>query len=268
MQWNRFRQSQLDSHSGHPVSAERFWSATGWRAADLAGKWVLDAGCGAGRFAEVALGAGANVLALDYSSAVDACYANLKHHAGLHVVQADIYALPLAAGFFPYVYSLGVLQHTPDVARAFAALPPFLAEDGRICVDLYERSWRSALQPKYWLRPFTKRMPPQKLFGALESLVPRLLPVSRVAGRVPVVGPALKRLVPVADPPAAHALDDKARAEWALLDTFDWLAPQHDHPQSAPTLARWLADAGLSQIEVLRAGHLVGRGRRPHAPRH
>ena len=34
-------------------------TATGWNAADLAGKWVLDVGCGAGRFAEVALRAGA-----------------------------------------------------------------------------------------------------------------------------------------------------------------------------------------------------------------
>ena len=61
------------------------------------GSWVLDAGCGAGRFAEIALSSGANVVALDYSSAVNACYLNLKEHSNLHVVQGDIYALPFAA---------------------------------------------------------------------------------------------------------------------------------------------------------------------------
>ncbi|MDD3610723.1 MAG: hypothetical protein PHI49_13360, partial [Halothiobacillaceae bacterium] len=85
MQWNRFRYTQLDSHSGIPVSAERFWKATGWLPGDLEGNWVLDAGCGAGRFAEVALNAGAKVVALDCSSAVDACYANLSPHPNLHV---------------------------------------------------------------------------------------------------------------------------------------------------------------------------------------
>ena len=30
MQWNKFRQTQLDSYSGHPISANRFWKATGW----------------------------------------------------------------------------------------------------------------------------------------------------------------------------------------------------------------------------------------------
>jgi len=124
MQWNHFRKTQLDSHSGHPISSERYWKATGWSPEMMKGKWVLDAGCGAGRFAEVALGAGANVVALDYSSAVDACHANLKHHPNLHVVQGDIYALPFAPETFDFVYSLGVLQHTPDVAAAFAALPP------------------------------------------------------------------------------------------------------------------------------------------------
>src|SRR5262252_5519336 len=48
MQWNKFRQTQLDSNSGVPISANRFWNATGWRTEDIAGQWVLDAGCGAG----------------------------------------------------------------------------------------------------------------------------------------------------------------------------------------------------------------------------
>ena len=130
LQWNHFRQTQLDSYSGHPISANRFWKATGWLPEALKDQWVLDVGCGAGRFAEVALKAGAKVVALDYSSAVDACYANLKHHPNLHIVQGDIYALPFEPGNFQFVYSLGVLQHTPNVAAAFAALPPMLRGGG------------------------------------------------------------------------------------------------------------------------------------------
>jgi uncharacterized protein YbaR (Trm112 family) len=98
IQWNHFRQTQLDSYSGHAISDERFWLATGWQRKQLKDQWVLDAGCGAGRFAEVVLLAGAKVVALDFSSAVDACYANLKHHPNLHVIQGDIYALPFAGG--------------------------------------------------------------------------------------------------------------------------------------------------------------------------
>jgi SAM-dependent methyltransferase len=267
MQWNKFRQTQLDSYSGHPISANRFWKATGWRPEDIAGQWVLDAGCGAGRFAEVALHAGAKVVAVDYSSAVDACYANLKHHPNLHVVQGDIYALPFPKGFFSYVYSLGVLQHTPDVAKAFAALPPMLAGGGRLCVDFYQKSWKSPMLPKYWLRPMTKRMPRARLFAMLESLVPRLLLLSRVLGRVPLLGGGLKRLIPVANYVGVLPLSERQHLEWSLLDTFDMLSPEFDHPQTPETVTFWLRSAGLEQIEALKAGHLVGRGTVPRASR-
>jgi SAM-dependent methyltransferase len=260
MQWNKFRQTQLDSHSGHPISSSRFWKATGWRPADLQGQWVLDAGCGAGRFAEVALQAGAKVVALDYSRAVDACYANLQHYPDLHIVQGDIYALPVAPGFFPFVYSLGVLQHTPDVARAFACLPPVVSPGGNLCVDFYQKSFKSMLLPKYWLRPLTKRMRKERLFALLEAAVPKLLPISRTLARVPLLGGGLRRVVPVANYAGILPLTERQHLEWSLLDTFDWLAPEFDNPPTERTVRRWLEEARLLQIEVLKAGHLVGRG--------
>jgi 2-polyprenyl-3-methyl-5-hydroxy-6-metoxy-1,4-benzoquinol methylase len=261
MQWNKFSRTQLDSHSGHPISAQRFWHATGWTPSDLSGRRVLDVGCGAGRFAEVALSSGGGVVALDYSNAVNACYANLGQHENLLVVQGDIYALPFAKGAFDFVYSLGVLQHTPDVGRAFAALPPMVRPGGAFCVDFYERSWKSALLPKYWLRPVTKRVPKSRLFELLEVLVPKLLPLSRAMGKVPKIGGQLKRLVPVANYAGELPLDDRQQLEWSLLDTFDWLSPAYDQPQTAATVRAWLERAGMQHIEVLKAGHLVGRGR-------
>ncbi len=263
MQWNYFRQTQLDSHSGHPISTERFWQATGWQPEQLKDQWVLDVGCGAGRFAEVALLAGANVVALDYSSAVDACYANLKHHPNLHVVQGDIYALPFAPESFPYVYSLGVLQHTPDVAKAFAALTPMVQRGGRLCTDFYWKRIRTMLHAKYLLRPLTKRMDQPRLFLLLQRWVPALLAASQSLGRVPLVGRGLKRIVPVADYTGRFPLSDQQLREWALLDTFDMLAPTYDNPQTAHTVAAWFEQAGLKEVEVGHWGHLVGRGIKP-----
>lgn len=262
MQWNHFRQTQLDSHSGLSISADRFWLATGWAPADLKDQWVLDVGCGAGRFAEVALKAGAKLVALDYSSAVDACYANLKHYPNLHVVQGDIYSLPFALGEFPLVYSLGVLQHTPDVAKAFAALPPMVGEGGKLCADFYWKRFRTLLHAKYLFRPFTKRMAQPKLFSLLERWVPILLAVSQTLGCVPLIGQVLKRLVPVADYTGIFQLSEQQLKEWALLDTFDMLAPTYDNPQSAATVKRWFEEAKLLDIEVGHWGHLVGRGKK------
>lgn len=262
MQWNYFSQTQLDSFSGQPISANRFWKATGWSSEELQGKWVLDVGCGSGRFAEIALNAGAKVVALDYSSAVDACHSNLKHHQNLHVVQGDIYALPFPPETFHFVYSLGVLQHTPDVHRAFRALPPIVRIGGSLCVDYYEKTWKSWLLPKYWLRPLTKRLPKPGLFAFLRTVVPILLPVSRAFGEIPIIGRILKRVVPVANYYGILPLNDEQQKEWALLDTFDYFSPAYDSPQTTTKARTWMEASGMKDIEILTVGHLVARGKK------
>lgn len=264
-QWNRFRQTQLDSQSGVPISRERFVDQTGWSPEVLRGQLVLDVGCGAGRFAEVALSFGAHVVALDYSSAVDACRANLGHHEAIDIIQGDIYALPLKQRAFPFVYCLGVLQHTPDVERALKALPPVVASGGAIVVDLYLKNFSMWLHPRMWLRPFTTRMNPQRLFTLVERAVPSLLTLSGAVARVPAVGRYLKRVVPVADYAGVYPLSDRQRTEWAVLDTFDWFGPAYDQPQTAEALQRWLEESGLVGVEVFRSHHLTGRGRGPRA---
>ena len=268
MQWNHFAKTQLDSHSGHPISEERFWAATGWKPEELKGQWMLDVGCGSGRFAEIALNAGAKVVALDYSSAVDACLDNMKHHPNLHVIQGDVYSLPLKRGSFPFVYSLGVLQHTPNVRKAFSALPAMVESGGRLCADFYWNRLRTLLNPKYLLRPITKKMDQQRLFALLERRVPGLLRTSQAIGRIPVMGRYLKRVVPVVDYTEIYPLSPQQLEEWALLDTFDMLAPAYDRPLSVATVTDWFGKNGFQDIEVFHHGHLVGRGRKQETGEH
>jgi SAM-dependent methyltransferase len=194
--------------------------------------------------------------------AVQTCQSNLGASERLHVLQADIYALPLRPGQFDYVYSLGVLQHTPDVRRAFLSLLEPLRPGGEIVVDLYLRNWARWLHPKPWLRPLTSRMSPERLFSLVERSAPSLLAVSRGVGRVPLVGPLLRRAVPVANYEGLYPLSPEQLREWAVLDTFDWLSPRYDRPQTPQTLHAWMTEAGLGDIQVFRAGHLTGRARK------
>ncbi|MBZ0232802.1 MAG: class I SAM-dependent methyltransferase [Deltaproteobacteria bacterium] len=262
LQWNRFARTQLDSHNGTTISRDRFLAQSRWTERDLSGALVLDGGCGSGRFAEIALSLGAEVVAIDFSSAVDACRSN-NGSEELHVLQADLYDLPFAPGSFDFVYSFGVIQHTPDVRGALEALVAQVRPGGRIAVDVYRSSWRQFLHPKFWLRPVTKRVPSAALFGWVERLAPPLLEVSRTVGRVPLVGAALRRALPVANYEGVFPLDEDQLRDFAVLDTFDWLSPRYDQPQSAATLERWMRELGLVEIEIDHPAHMTGRGRRP-----
>jgi SAM-dependent methyltransferase len=264
-QWNHFRRTQLDSYTGTQISRERFLKQTAWQAGSLEGREVLDVGCGSGRFAEIALALGAHVIAVDFSSAVEACYENFRDNPGLDVIQADVYQLPLRRGSFDLVYCFGVLQHTPDPARALLALPEQLKEGGQLAVDVYSRHWKSYLHPKYLLRPVSTRIPNALLFRMVERTAPALLSVSRAVGRIPALGKYLRRMVPVANYEGVYPLSEQHLAEFAVLDTFDWLSPVHDKPQSPEVMRTWLEQAGLEEVEVLKVFHLVGRGRKPVA---
>jgi SAM-dependent methyltransferase len=262
-QWNAFRRTQLDSASGVPVSRDRWYRYTQWTPEQLRDRWVLDVGCGAGRFAEVALEAGAHVVAVDYSAAVDACWTNLSGHLRLHVIQADIYHLPFAPAAFDFVYCLGVLQHTPDVHGAFRALPSQLVPGGLLAVDVYPRLWRNLLWSKYWLRPVTRRMPSEVLFRLVKRFTPGLLALSDFLSRIPLIGGRLRYAVPVVNYRGVYPLSEQQLLEWATLDTYDMLGPQYDQPQSLSTLRRWFEEARLESVCTERLGFNVGRGRAP-----
>lgn len=262
-QWNRFRRTQLDSYTGVALSRDRFYSTAKWRPEDLKDKMVLDAGCGAGRFTEIALAAGARVVAFDYSNAVDACRENFKGHPNLNIIQADIYKLPFQPFIFDYVYCFGVLQHTPDVKKAFMSLCGQLKHEGRLAVDLYRSFFLYLLWPKYWLRLFTKHLNEEKLFSLVQKYVPILLPFSVAIGRIPFFGKKLRHIIPVMNYDGVYNLSEQQLFEWAILDTFDMFSPAYDNPQTAKEVRRWLIEAGLEyEIEIPRQGLVVGRGRR------
>jgi hypothetical protein len=97
----------------------------------------------------------------------------------------------------------------------------------------------------------------------LQRWVPTLLATSQALGRLPLIGRGLMRIVPVANYTGRFPLSDQQLKEWALLDTFDMLAPTYDNPQSAATVRHWFEQAGLMEIDVGHWGHLVGRGIKP-----
>ena len=259
-QWNTHRRAQLDSCSGVPISSNRLFGTTGWPRS-LAGERVLEAGSGAGRFTEVMVGTGAEVFSLDYSSAVDANAQNNGAARNLTLFQADILNLPLRPRSFDRVLCIGVLQHTPDPARAFASLAEKVKPGGQLVVDVYRRQMTSMISWKYLLRPFTKRMLQQQLYGLLKKVVPPLVPFTAMLRRVGGAGAA--RLSPILE--YSHlGLHGEANREWALLDTFDMYSPAYDLPQSARTLRAWFEKAGFEELDVGYGPHgLVGRGRRP-----
>lgn len=265
-QWNTFRRTQLDAVNGSHLSRDRFLSGTRWTPEMLRGARVLEVGCGAGRFTQVMLDAGAKLFSVDYSSAVDACLAN-NDRPELTIAQGDVFKLPFEPASFDFVFCYGVIQHTPDPKRAFESLLKFVKPGGRIAVDVYRKCWHE-LQPfksKYLWRPITTRMSNDRLLAFIRWYVPKWLPVDTFIKKIPVIGNTLGMLVPCWNYSYLPLPYDE-QVEWAILDTFDALAPAYDLPQSEGTMQRWCEAARLEDIDVRIGGNGVianGRVSRP-----
>ena len=133
-QWRRYSETQLDPVGSS--SDEDFRKRTGLDPQELRGKLVLDVGCGMGRFAEVATRWGAQVVGIDLSDACEVAAQNLANRDFV-AFQADVLQLPFAPETFDYIYSIGVLHHTPDCEKSFKSLPQYLKPGGTIAVWLY-----------------------------------------------------------------------------------------------------------------------------------
>jgi 2-polyprenyl-3-methyl-5-hydroxy-6-metoxy-1,4-benzoquinol methylase len=259
-QWNIHAQTQLDSHTGCPLSQKRLLDAAGWPA-DLSGQLILEADCGAGRFTECLLKTGATVVSFDYSAAVDSNARNNAHSERLFLFQGDMRNLPLPHAMFDKVLCLGVLQHTPSPHESFACLSEMVRPGGELVVDLYRKSILALLQWKYVLRPITRRMDHGRLYRIISRVVPLLLPAAKKLRRM--AGRTGARLIPIVE--YSHlGLPLETNKHWAILDTFDMYAPAHDHPQTMGALNRWFNEAGFTEVSVRPGPNgMVGKGRRP-----
>ena len=266
-QWKKYAELQLDSRNGSTFSRDRFYSITEWSETDLRGKRVLDVGCGAGRFAEIALAAGAEVVAVDLSQAVEACRDNLRPCDRLEIVQASIYELPFPPGSFDFVYCIGVIQHTPDPQRSILEIARMVRPGGRLGYWIYERDWKSYLGTtgfKYLFRPWTKTLSREAVERFSHTLETLCWPINRIARKCGLPGKIVMRMLPVSSAYLQDVpLSDQEFREWVRLDTFDMYSPAHDHPQKFYTVARWLAAAGFEVDPRHPHGGISITARRP-----
>ena len=248
-QWQRWRTLQIDRLSGHTLSETRFFNDSRWDRDWLAGKTILDAGCGAGRFADVAAQHGARVVAVDLSNAVDACRETTAVHTGaVDCLQASLFELPIRPGSFDGLYCMGVIQHTPDPAALMARLPDFLKPGGRVVYNFYEEGlWRRLQVIKYGLRPVTRHLSVGANLALSRLLVGLFFPITRFLGGFRRIRIA-NHFLPIAAVHDPQLTPEQQRA-WTLLDTFDWYGAKYEKRQYHGRVAEILGAAGLVDVE-------------------
>ncbi len=236
-EWNKFRTIQLDSVNGTGESERAFIAKTGLTEGDVKGRLILDAGVGAGRYADVVSRWGGEVIGVDLTEAVDAAYANIGSRPGVHLIQADIFSLPFRAATFDLAYSTGVLHHTPDPQAAFRCVSDVVKKGGMLAVYVYPalglgRHFSDAI------RKLTTRVPAPWMFRLSAVAVPLYY-----VYRLPVIGKLCQTVLPISLHP---------RWQWRWLDTFDWYTPKFQFMFTYYAVYGWFRSARYSTIEIFK----------------
>lgn len=119
-------------------------------------KIVLEGGCGKGRHTQLAADWGAReVIGIDLSAAVETAFTATRDFPNAHIIQADIYHLPLRR-VFDYAFSVGVLHHLPDPRGGFLSLASKVRAGGHFSAWVYgaeNNGWITR-----WVDPLRKRI--------------------------------------------------------------------------------------------------------------
>ena len=269
-QWKAFRKTQLDSFTGTTISRDRLIRCLGGSLDVVQNKSVLEAGCGAGRFTEVLLSAGARVFACDLSEAAEANWENCQKYPNYFTCQADILRLPLYPEQFDVVICIGVIQHTANPEKTMAALCSQVKPGGLLVMDHYTYGY--ALTPsRRLLRSFLLRTPSKFPLWFCKSLVALLWPLHQSLSKIRdqrIFGGLYRAFVflsPIVDYHDAYPqLGANLLRTWAVLDTHDTLTDVHKHFRSAEEIVGCLRDCGMVDIETVYAGNgLEARARKP-----
>lgn len=208
----------------------------------LNNKLILDAGCGMGRFVEVANKFGGEVVGVDISRAVDRARKRTQDNPFTHLIQSDLSNLPLKKSSFDYIYCIFVIQHTPNPPKVFRHLLDFLKDDCRISLTAYEKSnYRVKDLTEKFIRKVTTRLPVKLLhilsyigipLGWLQNKI-RKYPILRVIG-----SPFLIFIV------GGHP-------NWRirLTDTFDCYVAEYQFRYSKDEIKQWFDMEGFMNIQ-------------------
>jgi SAM-dependent methyltransferase len=234
-QWNYFRTVQIDSVNRNDRSLQMLRETTGWGEEALNGKLLLDAGVGAGRFADCANTMGARVFGIDLTIAIDAAFLNIGRREQVHLAQADIFALPFREETFDMAYSIGVLHHTPDPATAFARVAATVKPAGQFAVYLYSR-YGIGSRLADLIRKVTTRLPHRVMLGLSAVAVPAYF-----VYKVPILGKLLRLVLPISEIPDWR---------WRWLDTFDWFTPKYQFKFLYPEVFRLFRENHFRDVEI------------------
>jgi SAM-dependent methyltransferase len=248
-EWQTFHEGGFEQERVFGLSRDEdvasFFEGLAVKPDDLAGRVVLDAGCGSGsltielarRYPDTTL------VGLDLNPAIREVYRASRSLPNLHVVRASVFEVPSRDGTFDYVWCNGVLHHTGDTRRGFNELARVTRRGGRLYAWLYERKPSPLVAVRKLLEPL-----------GLHSWSHRALYLLCWALSVPTFVAVqamtfLRRLPVVRSRTRLRILTRKRGLRELVLTWFDVLSPLYRDAYREEEIMEWFTENGFGDLK-------------------
>ena len=251
-EWTRFDQRGMSATEKAKVFREYF-AVFPWESLPPSGGEGADIGCGSGRWAEMVAPRVATLHLVDASAdALQVARTNLAGATNARFHHASVDALPFADASLDFAYSLGVLHHVPDTARAIRDVAAKLKPGAPLLLYLYyafdnRPRWFKALwKASDGVREVVSRLPPGARYLASQALAVSVYwPLSRSARLLDAVD-----LMPAAWPLASY----RDKSFYTLrTDALDRFGTRLEQRFTRHQIEGMMTDAGLHSIRFSNA---------------
>ena len=257
-EWKAHHEGRLEDDTLFGNTLDEDWAyfreATGLD--DLRGLTVLDAGCGSGRpTRQMAEHGASTVVGVDFNEAVDEAFSYTAELANVHIVQANVFSLPLRKPTFDLVWSQGVIHHTPDAAGAHTALSQLVVPGGLLYVWVYAKRFSPFRFTKDVLDALRITRLPERVLLRVATIFSYasvgLLAFYRAIRRLPGLTPHTSRGQRTVRPRTVRELQ---------LTWFDALSPEYDSRHTESEVIGWFRREGFEKIEAIEEPKVGVRG--------
>ena len=136
-EWSKFDNKDL-SKTELKIIWKDYFSIFPWELLNKENSIGADIGCGTGRWAEFVLPHVKKLYLIDPSyQALNIAQDKLKNFNNVKYDNSGVEALPFKDNSLDFAYSLGVLHHVPDIARAFSDISKKLKKGAPLLIYLY-----------------------------------------------------------------------------------------------------------------------------------
>ncbi len=172
------------------------------------------------------------VIGLDFSNAARVAYNECKKLRNVHIIQCDLSFLPFHSQLFDYIWSEGVIHHTPNSLQSFTMLDSLVSKNGRFFIWVY---------PKYIFNQY--RFVRDILYK------PYLLPSSLLYGFCWLFALPSFFLLKILE--LLKVMKKKYKLRTLVFGYYDNLSPEYQHRHTKEEVSNWFVSHNYGKIKII-----------------